>query len=167
MTVTIEPIGVIRTPHARAEGTPVQGTFGRDAEGRIEVFDQFVEGLEDLSGFSHVILVYLFHRSRGYNLTVTPYLDPSPRGLFATRAPRRPNPLGLTVVRLLDVRDGVLRVSGVDMLDETPLVDIKPYVDVFDAPGSCRCGWLEPHLKDIREGKTAPPAADRRFHEQE
>lgn len=158
------PIGVVRTPFAQAEGTPVQGRFSPDTEGQVEMDPAFEEGLRDLAGFSHIILLYVFDRTCGCKLTVTPYLDPEPRGVFATRAPRRPNPIGMTVVRLRSVAGTVLKVSGVDMLDRTPLLDIKPYVPAFDAPGPYRCGWLQPHLERIEAGGAVPPAADGRFH---
>jgi tRNA-Thr(GGU) m(6)t(6)A37 methyltransferase TsaA len=109
----------------------------------VELDPAYEEGLADLDGFSHVILLFGLHRSTGYQLTVTPRLDPAPRGLFATRSPRRPNPIGMTVVRLLAVEGCRLRVQGVDMLDGTPLLDIKPYVSRFDGPSGARAGWLE------------------------
>ena len=99
--------------------------------------------LQDLDGFSHVILLYHFDRSDGHELTVVPFLDDRPRGVFATRAPRRPNPIGLSVVKLERIEGRVLHIDGVDVLDETPLLDIKPYVPAFDAPAECRSGWLE------------------------
>ena len=109
----------------------------------MEVFDNYVDGLMDLEGFSHIILLYLFHRSHGYNLQVVPYLDTKPRGLFATRAPKRPNAIGLSVVRLERIEHGILHIQNVDILDGTPLLDIKPYVPEFDAAVEVRTGWLE------------------------
>jgi tRNA-Thr(GGU) m(6)t(6)A37 methyltransferase TsaA len=134
------PIGVIRSPYR--EIGPPQGAMA-DAEGEVELEPRYEEGLADVAGFSHVILLFGLHRSRGYRLTVTPHMDPAPRGLFATRSPRRPNPIGMTVVRLLGVEGCRLRVRGVDMLDGTPLLDIKPYVPRFDGPSDARAGWLE------------------------
>lgn len=113
-----------------------------DATGTIELRPDFQAGLQDLAGFSHIILLYHFHRSQGFALTVVPFLDTQPRGLFATRAPRRPNPIGLSVVRLQRIENGVLHVQGVDMLDGTPLLDIKPYVPAFDAATDVTIGWL-------------------------
>jgi len=137
------PIGVIRTPFTRPKGMPIQPSGAKDVRGRVEVLPAYHDGLKDLDGFSHIILLYHFHLSQGYSLTVVPFLDTRPRGLFATRAPRRPNPIGLSVVRLERVEGGVLHVRDVDVLDATPLLDIKPYVPKFDAPTGARSGWLE------------------------
>ncbi len=139
----LQPIGVIRTPFTQLAGMPIQPPGAAGVRGTVEVRPEFVAGLQDLAGFSHVILLYEFHRSSGFELKVVPFLDGEPRGVFATRAPRRPNPIGLSVVRLIAVGDGLLHVEGVDMLDGTPLLDIKPYVPEFDAPAPCRTGWLE------------------------
>jgi tRNA-Thr(GGU) m(6)t(6)A37 methyltransferase TsaA len=103
----------------------------------------YADGLADVEGFSHIILLYWFHRVQGYSLTVRPFLDDRPRGLFATRSPRRPNPIGLSVVELIERRGTVLRIRGVDVVDGTPVLDIKPYVPAFDAPEKARVGWLE------------------------
>ena len=142
MTIAFEPIGVIRTPFAKPEGMPIQPTGARGVRGTVEVLPEFADGLRDLDGFSHVVLLYHFHRSRGYDLSVVPFLDTVERGLFATRAPRRPNAIGLSVVELAAVRGAVLEVVNVDVLDGTPLLDIKPFVPVFDAPTAVRTGWL-------------------------
>ena len=150
----MHPIGVIRTPYSEREGTPIQPPGAEGVAGRVEVDPAYAEGLRDLDGFSHVILIYVFHLSEGHDLTVVPFLDDEPRGLFATRAPRRPNPLGLSVVRLERVAGRVLHVAGVDMLDGTPLLDIKPYVPAFDGPTGCRTGWLEKAADEAR-GKRA------------
>lgn len=138
-----QPIGVIRSPFQTRDGMPIQPPGAAGVEGRVEVAPEYAEGLLDLDGFSHVVLLYLFHRSEGFDLRVAPFLDRTPHGLFATRAPRRPNPIGLSVVALEGIEDNVLRVSGIDVLDGTPLLDIKPYVPAFDAPSGCRSGWLE------------------------
>ena len=143
MRICCKPIGVIRTPFAQPEGMPIQSAGAAGARGRVEVLPEFSEGLNDLDGFSHVILLYYFHRSAETCLTVTPFLDSRPRGLFATRAPSRPNPIGLSVVKLVSVDRNVLQVTHVDMLDNTPLLDIKPYVPQFDCWDAQRTGWLE------------------------
>jgi tRNA (adenine37-N6)-methyltransferase len=157
------PIGVLHTPLTSAQGAPAQGRLRGDLEGEILLDAAYAEGLADLDGFSHLILLYLFHEAGGFKLRVTPYLDTTPRGLFATRAPSRPNPIGLTVVRLLGVEGSRLRVAGVDMLDATPLLDIKPYVPAFDAVAEASCGWLEPRLREVERGER-DPVADGRFH---
>jgi tRNA-Thr(GGU) m(6)t(6)A37 methyltransferase TsaA len=141
--VRFRPIGIIHTPFANLEGMPIQPTGASGVPGQVELFPEFREGLQDLEEFSHVILLYHFHRSRGYALEVVPFMDSEKRGLFSTRAPRRPNPLGLSVVRLLGIEEGILRVEGVDILDGTPLLDIKPFVPDFDASEELRLGWLE------------------------
>lgn len=138
-----QPIGLIHTPFHSKDQTPIQ-PYRSKAAGKVKVLPDYEPGLEDVDGFSHIYLLYFFHHSDpGYQLTVTPFLDDQPKGLFATRYPRRPNPIGLSVVRLVS-RDGrVLRVEGIDVLDGTPLLDIKPYVPPFDAFPNASLGWLE------------------------
>jgi len=140
---TMRPIGVIHTPFNAMANTPIQPTATESAHGTVEVFPQFAEGLADLEGFSHIYLIYIFHKAKGYRLRVVPYLDDVERGLFATRAPGRPNPLGLSIVRLHSRRENILEVSRLDILDGTPLLDIKPYVPFFDEDSEIRTGWLE------------------------
>ena len=138
----MRPIGVIHTPFTDKAQTPIQPTRSQ-AMGRVEVDLEFSAGLQDLEGLSHVILLYVFHRSVGYSLQVKPFLDDQVHGLFATRYPARPNPIGLSVVRLLARHDNQLEIEGVDMLDGTPLLDIKPYVPEFDVRTETRTGWYE------------------------
>lgn len=139
----LEPIGWIRSPWHTPDDTPIQPCRSR-ASGRLEILPQYERGLQDLDGFSHIILLYIFHRSQpGCDLTVTPFLDRVPRGLFATRYPRRPNPIGLSVMRLLRIEGRFVYVDGIDVLDGTPLVDIKPYVPAFDAFPDAIPGWLK------------------------
>lgn len=137
-----QPIGLIRSPFARRDRTPIQ-PYRSAAEGQVELLPQYEGGLRDLDGFSHIILLYFFHRADpGFDLSVTPFLDDEPKGLFATRYPRRPNPIGLSVVRLMRCERRVLHVAGIDVLDSTPLLDIKPYVPPFDAFPEAAFGWL-------------------------
>jgi tRNA-Thr(GGU) m(6)t(6)A37 methyltransferase TsaA len=143
MPIRYTPIGVIHSPYQAAADMPIQPAGAANIAGTVEVFEAFREGLADLEGFSHLILLYHLHRSRGFALRVLPFLDREPRGLFATRAPARPNPIGLSVVRLERIAEGLLHITGVDVIDGTPLLDIKPYVLAFDAPSDVRCGWLE------------------------
>ena len=138
----MRPIGVIRTPFIEPKGMPIQPVFSR-AIGQVEVFAEYAEGLQDLEAFSHVILIYALHRSEGYSLRVKPFLDDVARGLFATRYPCRPNPIGLSTVHLLSRRDNVLEVEGIDILDGTPLLDIKPYVPDFDGKADACAGWYD------------------------
>jgi len=136
-------IGVVHSPFKDARGTPIQPSRAGDATGTVEIFDEYVEGLDDLDGFSHIILLFHFHRSGPYRLKVTPFLDTSLRGLFATRAPSRPNPIGLSVVELVGIDGNELTIRGLDILDGTPVLDIKPYIHEFDDLGGTRSGWLE------------------------
>lgn len=142
MKIEFTPIGIIHSAFTEPEGMPIQPAGAAGIKGSVEVFENFQPGLEDLDGFSHIILLYHFHRSRGFDLRVVPFLDSSPRGLFATRAPKRPNPIGLSIVQLDKIEDGVLYIRNIDILDGTPLLDIKPYVPEFDAQGNVRTGWL-------------------------
>ena len=151
-------IGVIRSPFTEPVGMPVQPTGARRTRGRVEVAAEYQAGLKDLNGFSHIILLYHFHRSSGFNLEVTPFLDSRRHGVFATRAPKRPNALGLSVVRLIGIKGATLIIEGVDVLDGTPLLDIKPYVPEFDHTRSVRVGWLKTAKRRARVQK-----ADHRF----
>ncbi|MBN2445870.1 MAG: tRNA (N6-threonylcarbamoyladenosine(37)-N6)-methyltransferase TrmO [Phycisphaerae bacterium] len=142
-TVTYAPIGVIRSVHQAAEQTPIQPVYARGCTGRVEILPEYVEGLRDLEGFSHLILLYHFHRAGPAQLIVQPFTDNKPRGLFSTRHPRRPNPIGLSVVRLVRIEGATLHLDDVDILDGTPLLDIKPYVLRFDGAAEPRSGWTE------------------------
>ena len=157
--VVFTPIGLIRSPFRNVEDMPIQPAGAHDVLGAAELSPEYAPALADLEGFSHLILLYHFHRAKPYAPTVTPFLDKTPHGLFATRAPARPNPIGLSVVELLAVEGSVLRLRGVDILDGTPLIDIKPCVPAFDAPqGEVRTGWLEGCAK-----RTAAARSDDRF----
>ncbi len=151
--VRYRPIGVVRSPHTTLEGMPLQSVAAAEVRGQIEIDAAFAEGLDDLDGFSHVFVVSHLHRGRPGGLRVVPFLDATPRGIFATRSPRHPNPIGLSVLRLLAVRGATLEVSGVDLLDGTPVLDIKPYVPAFDVFAAERVGWLAdaaPRVHDTR-----------------
>jgi tRNA-Thr(GGU) m(6)t(6)A37 methyltransferase TsaA len=141
--IQFTPIGIIHTPFTEPEGVPVQAQGGKNIRGSVEVYDQFAAGLKDLDGFTHIMLLYHFHLNQDYSLEVRPFLDEEPRGLFATRAPRRPNPIGISVVRLNRIKGNELLIEDVDMVDGTPLLDIKPYVPAFDHRDNVRIGWLE------------------------
>jgi len=142
-SVAFTPIGLIRTPFASTAGMPIQAVVARDVPGTIELDPAYEVGLADLDGISHLILVYHLHLVRAPRLTVTPFLDDTPRGIFATRSPARPNPIGLSTVRLAAVRGTAIDVLDVDMVDGTPLLDIKPYVPAFDNRAGARAGWFE------------------------
>ncbi len=137
----VQPIGIIHSPYIDPQQVPIQGRFS-EAEGEIELFPEYEEGLKDIDGFSHLIILYWFHRAESHSLLVKPFLDDEPHGLFATRYPARPNPIGLSVVRLLERRGNILQIAEVDVLDGTPLLDIKPYVPQFDERKEATIGWL-------------------------
>jgi len=138
-----EPIGTIHSPWTDIEGMPIQPAGARGVRGTVEVSGKFQEGLNGIEGFSRIILIYSFHKCTGSALTVKPFLDPTPRGVFATRAPRRPNAIGLSIVRLVE-RDGrTLVIEDVDILDGTPVLDIKPYVPLFDSHPEAAAGWFD------------------------
>ena len=140
MEFILHPIGIIHSPFKDKASTPIQ-TSRSQASGQVVVFPEYAAGLQDLEEFSHIFLGYIFHCSSGYSLQVKPFLDHNLHGLFATRHPCRPNPIGLSVVKLLSRVENVLDISGVDVLDETPLLDIKPYVPDFDTRTCTRTGW--------------------------
>ncbi|MFO7555130.1 MAG: tRNA (N6-threonylcarbamoyladenosine(37)-N6)-methyltransferase TrmO [Desulfobacterales bacterium] len=154
MKIEYQPIGVIHSPFKKIEGMPIQPVGAAGVMGTVEVFEAYRAGLKDLDGFSHILLLYHFHRVQGFSLYVVPFMDSKARGLFSTRAPRRPNPIGLSVVRLHGIEEGVLHIENVDVLDGTPLLDIKPYVPEFDPRGEVRTGWLEEAGKIVSSRKS-------------
>lgn len=143
MEVLFKPIGIIKTEFKEKPGVPIQSVFGQEKKGRIELFPEFKDGLKDLDGFSHIHLIYYFNEHNDYKLHVKPYLDNREHGVFATRAPKRPNAVGLSVVEVVKIIDNIIEFKGADMLDGTPLLDIKPYVDDFDIRKETRCGWYD------------------------
>jgi len=151
--IRYKPIGIIHSPFKETNGMPIQPIGAKGILGSVEIFPEFCEGLKDIEGFSHIILVYHFHRSKGYSLLVKPFVDDKKRGVFATRAPRRPNPIGISVVRLVKVERCNLQVEGIDVLDGTPLLDIKPYVPEFDFEDrvKVRTGWLEGKIHLVKK----------------
>lgn len=156
--VTLTPIGVIRSDHHTAAGTPIQPTYAEQCEGRVEIDERYSEALDDIEGFERVWLIYLLDRAGDFRPKIVPYRDVIEHGLFATRSPCRPNPVGLSVVRLSGREGNTLQIRDVDILDGTPLLDIKPYVPEFDAHPESRAGWLD-------EGRSERTEADGRFHE--
>jgi tRNA (adenine37-N6)-methyltransferase len=143
VTLVLQPIGVIHTPFREQAGTPTQSAGAVGAEGTVTVFEPYAAALADLAGFERIWLLYHFDRAAAWQGRVVPYRDTVERGLFATRAPTRPNPIGLSVVRLVAVEGNQLQVQELDILDGTPLLDIKPYVPEFDAHPGSRAGWLD------------------------
>jgi len=148
--IVYRAIGIIHTPFTHTTGMPIQPCGAIGIRGSVEVFPEYGDGLKDLAGFSHIILLYHFHQAPTFRLHVVPFLDSEERGLFATRAPVRPNPLGLSVVRLRAVRSNVLDVENVDILDGTPLLDIKPYVPDCDHWKVESTGWLASKRRRLR-----------------
>lgn len=138
----MHPIGVIHSPFTAKDHTPIQASRSQ-AVGLVEIYPAFADGLQDIDGFTHIILLYAFHRSAGYSLHVKPFLDDQKHGLFATRYPYRPNPLGLSTVKLLIHQENTLTVEGIDVLDGTPLLDVKPFVPEFDLRTDSHTGWYE------------------------
>ena len=153
----MRPIGVVHSPFREAGGTPIQPRFGQGVRGHVIVDEPYVDGLADLEGFERIWLLFQFDRSRPSRMQIVPYRDTQKRGLFATRAPSRPNPIGLSPVRLLGREGARLDIMDVDILDGTPLLDIKPYIPRFDAHPNAAAGWLD-ELGEARE------QADDRFH---
>jgi tRNA-Thr(GGU) m(6)t(6)A37 methyltransferase TsaA len=158
--IEFHPIGIIHSPFKEQKGTPIQPKRGKGVSGRIELYPEYKEGLDDLDGFSHIILIYHLHLSKNCSLKVIPYLDDVQRGLFATRAPRRPNPIGLSVVQLDKIEGATLHISDLDIIDGTPLLDIKPYVPDFDENESIKIGWLTGKSRQAKKKN-----ADDRFDE--
>jgi tRNA-Thr(GGU) m(6)t(6)A37 methyltransferase TsaA len=144
--LALKVIGRIRSPFTQSAGAPIQSALAKGVEGSVELYARYSTGLRDLDGFERVWLLYWFDRTRNGRLLVRPFLDDQERGVFATRAPCRPNPIGLTCVRLLGIDGCRLRIAGVDVLDRTPLLDIKPYVPKFDCFEARRVGWLRDAL---------------------
>jgi tRNA (adenine37-N6)-methyltransferase len=139
----IHPIGTIHTPHIDVKNMPIQPIAAEGIKGYIELLPEFVEGLKDLEGFSHITLLYRFHKIEGYELLVTPFMDTEKHGVFATKAPKRPNAIGLSTVKLLAIEGNILHIEQVDMLDGTPLIDIKPFYPRYDNRENVTIGWLE------------------------
>lgn len=141
--ISFQPIGVIRSLHRNGGETPIQPAYAKGCLGRAEVFPEYAEGLKDLGGFSHIYLIYHLHLAGPANLIVRPFLQDKERGVFATRSPHRPNAIGLSIVELVRVEGNVVHLDRVDILDGTPLLDIKPYTEKFDGVRTNRNGWQD------------------------
>ena len=155
--ITFKPIGIIHSPFKELVGMPIQPAGAKGIKGTIEIFEEFKEGLKDLEGFSHIVLLFNFHLSEGYKLEVMPFMEDKVRGVFATRAPRRPNQIGMSIVRLEKVEDNILHISNVDIIDGTPLLDIKPFVpkfDCFDIDENEKVGWLKKRVEKVDEHRS-------------
>jgi tRNA-Thr(GGU) m(6)t(6)A37 methyltransferase TsaA len=151
--IRYKPIGVVHSPFKKPEGTPIQPAAAKGVNGTVEVFSEYAEGLKDVEGFSHIILIYHFHLSKGASLKVKPYMDNKAHGIFAMRGTSRPNPIGISIVRLVRIEENILHIQDVDILDGTPLLDIKPYVPEFDIREVGKIGWLEKNVRKITTTK--------------
>lgn len=150
----MKPIGQVLTEYRSLVNMPVQPITEQHSTGTIILDDKFAAGLKSLQGFSHIYIIYVFHESQGYDLTVTPFLDDKEHGVFATRAPRRPNPIGLSIVRLLSVHENIIQIENPDLLDGTPLLDIKPYIEKFDRMENVVSGWMTASKQQLRRKKS-------------
>ena len=158
MKIEFSPIGIIHTPFKTVSNMPIQPTADKNSEGWIEIFDEYSAGLADLEDFSHIYLVFHLHECKGYKLKTIPFLDTVERGIFATRSPARPNPVGLSVVKLISVTGNILTIQGLDILDGSPLIDIKPFVPMFEDAKDIRIGWFAG-----KEGEVHGKVSDGRF----
>lgn len=151
--IRFKPIGIIHSPFKEQKGTPIQPLSGKGIKGTVEVFSEYAKGLKDIEGFSHIMLLYHFHLSKKVSLVSKPFMDDIPHGVFTIRSPNRPNPLGLSIVRLVSVDNTVLHVEDLDIIDGTPLLDIKPYVPQFDNRDARKIGWLKKNIDKLPMAK--------------
>ena len=156
--ITFSPIGVIHTPFKETAGMPIQPAGAHGVKGTVEIFPEFSDGLQDIESFSHIILIFHFNKSESFKLKVSPFLENEVHGVFAVRAPKRPNPIGISIVKLLKRKGNIIYIDNPDMLDGTPLLDIKPYIPDFDAYPNAVAGWQEKH-----KGKVSHHKSDDRF----
>jgi len=159
-SIKYNPIGIIHSPFKTLDNMPVQPAAADGIQGSVKILPQFTEGLDDLDGFSHIYSIFHLHRSKGYKLKITPFLDSQLRGVFATRAPKRPNAIGLSVVKLIKRESNVITIEDVDILDGTPLLDIKPFIPRMYNITNCKTGWLEKYKNEIKSKRS-----DKRFKE--
>jgi len=160
--IKYKPIGIIHTPFKYTTDVPIQPIAGKGISGSIELKAEVIPCTKDLDGFSHIFLIYHLHLSSGFKTQVIPFMDDTLRGVFATRAPRRPNPIGISLVRLKKIENNILFIEDLDMVDNTPLLDIKPYAPIMDARETSRIGWLEDKIDKVYEMR-----ADDRFKGEE
>ena len=151
---TIKPIGIIHSPHYSIEDMPIQPKGASEVEGYLLIDEKYIDGLQDIQGFSHIYLLYYFHEAKRIEMVVTPFMDKQKRGVFATRSPLRPNHIGISIVNLKKVEHNKVIVGNIDILDGTPLLDIKPYIEQFDAVKESISGWLKASDKEIRKKRS-------------
>ncbi len=152
--MNINTIGVINTPFKKLEDMPIQPKGAKKTIGKIILNYEYAEGLKDLDGFSHIYLIYFFHEAKRTELSVTPFMDTQPRGVFSTRSPLRPSHIGMSVTQIVSIDDNIVTVKGIDILNDTPLLDIKPYIPQFDSVTDVKTGWLTKDEKDVVEKKS-------------
>src|SRR4030065_513034 len=152
--IVYQPIGTIHSPFQTIQGMPIQPAGAKGVQRTVEINPEYVDGLQDLDGFSHIILIYHFHLSKGYSLKVKPFMDENLRGVFAPRAPKRPNPIGISVVKLRKIEGNILNIEDVDIVDGTPMLDIKPYVPEFDVQEIEKIGWLSQKAEKVHKFKS-------------
>lgn len=140
--IVYKPIGLIHTPFKDLFSVPMQSVKARNIDGYIEIYPEYAEGLKDLDGFSHLIILFHMHEVKGFSLIVKPEIGNELRGVFSTRSPKRPNPIGFTIVKLVKIENAVIKIRGVDMLDSIPLIDVKPYIPESDSIPRAKIGWL-------------------------
>ena len=146
--IIMRPIGKICSPYKESSNIPIQGTFNSEMDAYVELEEKYVDGLKDLDGFSHAIILYYFHRSQREDIVGRPFLEQNEHGIFSIRSPHRPNHIGLSVIKIKKIKTNRLYFTEVDMLDQTPVLDIKPYVKYFDSRDNVKCGWLDKHFRD-------------------
>ena len=150
--ITYTPIGIIHSRFTDPADTPIQGVFADGARGEVEIFPEYAAGLKDIDGFSHLTLIYHFHLANGYSLISKPFIGDKEKGIFAIRHPNRPNPIGISIVRLDNVRENILEIRDVDVLNGTPLLDIKPFVHQFDHRADIQSGWVDDqHIDEVKD----------------
>ncbi|MBF0378180.1 MAG: tRNA (N6-threonylcarbamoyladenosine(37)-N6)-methyltransferase TrmO [Desulfamplus sp.] len=150
----METIGIIHSPFKSIEDMPIQPKGAVGIEGTLHINEDYIEGLKDLDGFSHIYIIYLFHKANKTSLTVVPFMDTSERGVFATRSPLRPNHIGLSIVELIKIEESIITIRGVDVLDQTPLLDIKPYIANFDSVTQSSSGWMRANVDEISKKRS-------------
>ncbi len=151
--IIYKPIGVIHSPFKKPEGTPIQSSSGKNIKGTVEILPEYVKGLKDIEGFSHIILIYHFHLVKKTSLLAKPFMDDKTHGIFAIRGPSRPNHIGFSIVRLIRVKDNILYIQDLDILDGTPLLDIKPFAAEFDQRNKIKIGWMEENINKLSTSK--------------
>ena len=151
--IIYKPIGVVHSPFKEPRGTPIQPSIIKGIKGEVEIFPEYIEGLQDINGFSHIILIYHFHLSTKSSLKAKPFMDDKIHGIFAIRGPSRPNPIGISIVRLIKVNSNILDIENLDIVDGTPLLDIKPYVPEFDKAEAIKIGWLQGNIDKLSKTK--------------